>query len=652
MKIIKIESLKIKNFKGLKNETFEFGGQSVNVFGTNATGKTTIQDSFTWCLFEKDSLGNTKFAIKPIDPITKQEIHNLETSVEVKLNVDNKNITFKRTYEEVYRKVRGSAELEFTGHTSNFYVNSVPTQKKEYSLAIAEIIDEDKLKLISNPLDFVNRHWKFQRETMFGIAKPITDLEIIEKNPKIKLLAKILEVSGNSVEDNLRIANASNKDINKELKTIPTAIETLSNKVYDVEINDKEEIINLIKAKNIELEKLYAEKQNVDGSGELLKLKNELNELLISLNDAEQLKREELKVKQDGLTNQEDAIIKAIRGHSQAINKLSDDKKFNTAKIETLKTNESILLEQRKQLYKDYDEVNARNFTNDVCAYCKQPLPDDKLEELRKEFNLNKSTELERITAKGKTINDKLKQFKDAYKECQEAINYCDDETALTIGSVKELQNKQDELTSVKLKSEHDKQISYLNNLITAKQEQIKNLTVEVNGVIITEKINKVNQELDSLRRDQTILEEKTKNDLEIKDLEFELSKNTRLYESNLKIIDLCETFTKIKAELLEESINANFKIVNFKLFNELVNGGVEETCTATVDGVPFATVNNANRINAGLDIINALQTIYGVSAPIFIDNAEAVVEFLETDTQLIKLYVSEEDKVLRIEKI
>ena len=92
----------------------------------------------------------------------------------------------------------------------------------------------------------------------------------------------------------------------------------------------------------------------------------------------------------------------------------------------------------------------------------------------------------------------------------------------------------------------------------------------------------------------------------------------------------MCETFTKIKAELLEESINANFKIVNFKLFNELVNGGVEETCTATVDGVPFATVNNANRINAGLDIINALQTIYGVSAPIFIDNAEAVARVFE----------------------
>ena len=102
---------------------------------------------------------------------------------------------------------------------------------------------------------------------------------------------------------------------------------------------------------------------------------------------------------------------------------------------------------------------------------------------------------------------------------------------------------------------------------------------------------------------------------------------------------------------MLENTINANFKMVEFKLFNELINGGIEETCEATVNGVPYASVNNAGKINAGLDIINALQKIYEVSAPIFIDNAEAVVDFLNNDAQLIKLYVSAEDKKLRIEK-
>ena len=111
----------------------------------------------------------------------------------------------------------------------------------------------------------------------------------------------------------------------------------------------------------------------------------------------------------------------------------------------------------------------------------------------------------------------------------------------------------------------------------------------------------------------------------------------------------MCERFTAIKSTMLEQSINANFKYVEFKLFNDLINGGVEETCEATVNGVPYGAINHAAKINAGLDIINALQAIYKVSAPIFIDNAEAVVDFLNNDAQLIKLYVSAEDKKIKI---
>lgn len=653
MKTIKIESLKIRNFKGLKNETFEFNGKSVNVFGTNETGKTTLVDSFKWCLFEKDSLGNASFSIKPIDPITKQEIHNLETSVEVKLNVDNEVKILKRTYEEVYRKVRGSGEETFSGHTSNFYVDNVPTKKKDFQLAVAEIINEELFQMLTSGNTFPNLHWKTQREELFkGFGSDIKDDDIISETPKLKKLPDILKITNQSVDNTLTILVNNNKINNKKINEISSGIKILSAKTYDLDLEDEEVIKDKIKAKQKEVSDVYDQKQNANGLGEILKAKKELNEYNINLSDAEKLKREELKTKQDELTNQEDAIIKAIRGHSQAINKLSDDKKFNTAKIETLKTNENILLEQRNQLYKDYDEVNARNFTNDVCAYCKQPLPADKIEELRKDFNLNKSNELELITAKGKAINDKLKQFKGAYKECQEAINYCDDETALTNESIDQLKNKQDKLGTVNLKSEHDKQINYVKGLITNAETKIKELELGITDNGFEEKLDKVNNELNVLNRNLTLLEEKIKNDNEIKTLENDLKRNQSMYESNLQAIELCELFIQTKAKKLEDKINSKFKIVNFKLFNELINGGVEETCIATVNGVPFNTINNASRINAGLDIINALQTIYGVSAPIFIDNAESVVEFLETDTQLIKLYVSEEDKVLRIEKI
>ncbi|MFP3381455.1 hypothetical protein SB767_34615, partial [Bacillus sp. SIMBA_069] len=53
---------------------------------------------------------------------------------------------------------------------------------------------------------------------------------------------------------------------------------------------------------------------------------------------------------------------------------------------------------------------------------------------------------------------------------------------------------------------------------------------------------------------------------------------------------------------------------------------------------------------NVGLDIINTLSEHYGITAPIFVDNAEAVTKMIDTSTQVISLIVSEKDKQLRVE--
>ena len=49
---------------------------------------------------------------------------------------------------------------------------------------------------------------------------------------------------------------------------------------------------------------------------------------------------------------------------------------------------------------------------------------------------------------------------------------------------------------------------------------------------------------------------------------------------------------------------------------------------------------------------INTLSAYYGFVAPIWLDNSEAVTQLLETKGQQIKLYVSEADKALRIERV
>ena len=105
--------------------------------------------------------------------------------------------------------------------------------------------------------------------------------------------------------------------------------------------------------------------------------------------------------------------------------------------------------------------------------------------------------------------------------------------------------------------------------------------------------------------------------------------------------------FAKAKVEHIEKRVNALFKVVRFKMFNQQLNGGETPTCEAMVNGVPYSDLNNAGRINAGLDIINAICNFEGVYAPIFIDNAESVNELMPTTSQTIRLIVTEDENLV-----
>ena len=109
--------------------------------------------------------------------------------------------------------------------------------------------------------------------------------------------------------------------------------------------------------------------------------------------------------------------------------------------------------------------------------------------------------------------------------------------------------------------------------------------------------------------------------------------------------------FQKAKDNKLMEKINGMFSLVSFSFISERLNGNENITCMCTVDGVPFPDLNNAMKINAGLDIINAICRSKGISAPIFIDNRESVNELIPTVSQIINLVVSK-DKKLTIRKL
>lgn len=135
-----------------------------------------------------------------------------------------------------------------------------------------------------------------------------------------------------------------------------------------------------------------------------------------------------------------------------------------------------------------------------------------------------------------------------------------------------------------------------------------------------------------------------------IEELKAEERKLAAEYEDLERQLYLTEEFVRTKVRMLEDKINSKFRMARFKLFDVLVNGGIEECCETTFQGVPYSNLNNGARLNIGLDIINTLAEHYGFAPVVFIDNAESVTDILPTKGQQIRLIVSAADKKLRIE--
>ncbi|MDP5277250.1 ATP-binding protein, partial [Chengkuizengella axinellae] len=85
-KNIQLLSLKLRNFKGVRDFSLESQGDT-SVYGDNEAGKTSLFDAFTWLMFDKNSMNQSKFAIKTLDENNKV-INGIEHEVEGIMMVD------------------------------------------------------------------------------------------------------------------------------------------------------------------------------------------------------------------------------------------------------------------------------------------------------------------------------------------------------------------------------------------------------------------------------------------------------------------------------------------------------------------------------------------------------------------------------------
>ena len=149
----------------------------------------------------------------------------------------------------------------------------------------------------------------------------------------------------------------------------------------------------------------------------------------------------------------------------------------------------------------------------------------------------------------------------------------------------------------------------------------------------------------DELTKEQRIKEKKERiATLEVK----QKTLNQQLTELEKKDYT-AEQFTIAKIENLEKKVNELFTNVRFKMFeSHITTDGIKPTCECTMHGTPYRDLSTSEKINAGIDIINAVCLYNDAYAPLLIDNAESITDILPTRSQQI-LFIVSIDKELTI---
>lgn len=643
---MKLTKLELLNFKGLKTFTINFNGDVI-IRGDNATGKTTVFDSVCWLLFGKDSLDRADFEIKTLDG--GEPIHKVNHEVTGTFTLDEGGtVELKRVYREKYSSPRGG-EVTMTGHTTDYFVDGVPKKEKEYKEIVNSLVDENIFKLITNPLYFNETYsWQNRRKLLLEMCGDISDEDVIAEYSELKALTDIL--SGHSVDDHRKVVAAKKTAINKELDMIPVRIDEALRGKTAID-TPRDVLIQEISLATTTLETLEADKALLVNGHAVVDTRAELRDVQRQLMARESELQMEYKKQSALKSNEYNMVISELNNLSSKVESTKHRLDTSNRDIQRIESVIDELMHQRQQVNEDAFVMDI----DEACPTCGQKLPAEQIQAAREKaetkFNLRKSKQLEELNQSIELKQQDIENIKkrDAGLEPVETLEalikakelvkqtitdeigqltapVLDDDSIYADLKAEEfmLQMKLDESNT-----DHSEEIADIDKRIAATKEHRINLETELNKYEEAKRIDTRVAELESQQAELA-------------------AEKSKLDEASY----LMDEFVKAKVNMLEDVINSRFKLARFKMFNVMLNGNVEECCETTYKGVPYRSMNNAARINIGLDIINALTSYFKVNAPVFIDNAEAVTEFVPVNSQTIKLIVDESEPQLVVKEV
>ena len=637
MKRAVLKKVVLENFMCYAHAEFDFYAIT-KIMAKNGKGKSTIATAYLWCLFNCDyELKDNPVVRREIDGVS---VDDMDTSVELTLDVDGKEVTMKKVQKRTYSKDGSSYKDD-----NKYFINDVPKTLKDFNAYLD--VDMNVFKMCSNVNAFLNQKPAEMREYLFGLVGNVTDLDIASQKAELAELVPLLNKY--TVEELSAMNKATKTKITKDLPILDGQIKEKERDIQlkqAVDVSDlelqknslKEQIADCV-AKQTDNDKLMAEYDKA--SSDILNLKFELSDMSRKANEENIKARRDIEnkisEKKDYLIN----IANTIQKNNSEISGYQNDIESGTR--------------ERNRLADVWKKIKEEKFNDNtaICPTCRRELPAEEIESLRSSFEKTKADRLAKVEKDGLEVKADVDNARDMIPKLEK----CNEE------NIANQQKLEEEVADL------EKQLSELPQEIDvtateehkALEQQIaeKEEAMHKANDILTIKAELKSQET-ALRQQLAECESQiAKSDTAADEQRLEELKQTRIdSEQNKtnaeKVLDLLDELDKAKNEALTEAVNSHFGLVKWQLFEYAKNGNYKSCCIPTVDGKSILTTmsNKGNRILGRVDICNSIQKISDISVPIILDDSESlstdnqkkVAEMV--DSQLIMLIVNDSEKL------
>ena len=636
-----LKKVVLENFMCYAHAEFDFYAIT-KIMAKNGKGKSTIATAYLWCLF------NCDYELKD-NPVVRREVDgksvdDMDTSVELTLDVDGKEVAMKKVQKRTYSKDGSSYKDD-----NKYFINDVPKTLKDFNAYLD--VDMNVFKMCSNVNAFLNQKPAEMREYLFGLVGDVTDLDIASQKAELAELVPLLNKY--TVEELSAMNKATKTKITKDLP------------ILDGQIKEKERDIQLkqaIEVSNLELQKNSLKEQIADCIA-----KQTDNDKLMAEYDKASADILDLKFKQGDLSRK--ANEENVKARREIENKISEKKDYLINIANTIQKNNSEISDyqndiesgarERNRLADVWKKIKEEKFNDNtaICPTCRRELPAEEIESLRSSFEKTKADRLAKVEKDGLEVKADVDNARDMIPRLEK----CNEE------NIANQQKLEEEVADL------EKQLSELPQEIdVSATEEYKALEQKIaEKEEAMHKANDISAVKAELKSQETALRQQlaecesqiAKSDTAADEQRLEELKQTRIdSEQNKanaeKILDLLDELDKAKNEALTEAVNSHFGLAKWQLFENAKNGNYKSCCIPTVDGKSILTTmsNKGNRILGRVDICNSIQKISGMSVPIILDDSESldstnqkkVAEMV--DSQLIMLIVNDSEKLEIVE--